>query len=71
MTFHDARLRIQIEFIEMPGLKLKRDQIQRLCGVPKEVCDQALDALLQSGFLRQKSDGAFLTGRSGPPPPSA
>jgi hypothetical protein len=66
MTPQDARVRIQIEFIEMPGLKLSRDQIKRLCGVPSEVCDQALDALLRSGFLRQKSDGSFLTGRPDP-----
>jgi hypothetical protein len=66
MTSQDARMRIQIEFIEMPGLKLKRDQIQRLCGVPADVCDEALAALVQSGFLRQKPDGAFLTGHLNP-----
>lgn len=66
MTLHDARLRIQIEFIEMPGLMLSRRQIERLCGVPSEVCDEALSALVRSGFLRQKDDGSFLTGRLGP-----
>jgi len=71
MTYHDARLRIQVEFIEMPGLKLTRDQIQRLCGVPSDVCDDVLAALVLSGFLRQKPDGSFLTGRPGQPQLSA
>jgi len=71
MTYHDARLRIQVEFIEMPGLKLSRDQIQRLCGVPSDVCDEVLAALVRSGFLRQKPDGSFLTGRPDPPQLSA
>ncbi|HZT75166.1 MAG TPA: hypothetical protein VFA27_00810 [Vicinamibacterales bacterium] len=71
MTHHDAKLRIQIEFIEMPGLKLSRDQIQRLCGVPSDVCDAALATLVETGFLRQKADGSFLTGRLDPYPRSA
>ena len=71
MTSQDARLRIQIEFIEMPGLKLSRDQIRRLCGVPADMCDKALATLVESGFLRQKPDGSFLTGRLDPLPPSA
>lgn len=66
MTLHDARLRIQIEFIEMPGLMLSSRQIERLCGVPAEVCDEALATLVRSGFLRQTDDGSFLTGRLGP-----
>jgi len=65
MTHHDARLRIQIEFIEMPGLKLSRGQVQRLCGVPRELCDDALATLVQSGFLRQKEDGTFMRGGLG------
>ncbi len=62
MTDHDVRRRIQIEFIEMPGLKLSRDQIQRLCGVPADLCDVALATLVRSGFLRCKDDGSFLRG---------
>ena len=61
MTYHDARLRIQIEFIEMPGLKLSRDQVRRLCGVPASVCDEVLTGLVHSGFLKQTTDGSFLS----------
>jgi hypothetical protein len=61
MTYHDAQLRIQIEFIEMPGLKLSRDQVRRLCGVPATVCDEVLTALVRNGFLKQTTDGAFLS----------
>jgi len=59
MTYHDARLRIQIEFIEMPGLKLSRDQIERLCGIPRDLCSEVLTTLVRSGFLREKADGSF------------
>ncbi|HEX3701719.1 MAG TPA: hypothetical protein VHU82_00215 [Vicinamibacterales bacterium] len=60
---HTARIRIQVEFIEMPDLKLSKSQIRRLCDLPSDLCDAALSALVASGFLRQRGDGSFL--RSG------
>ncbi len=60
MTLHDARIRIQIEFIEMPGLKLTLSQIARLCGLPREVCEQAVSLLVEAGFLASTRDGAYL-----------
>jgi hypothetical protein len=60
MTLHEARVRIQIEFIEMPGLKLTLSQIARLCGLPREVCEPAVSLLVKGGFLAATSDGAFL-----------
>jgi hypothetical protein len=63
MTLHDARIRIQIEFIEMPGLKLTLAQIGRLCGLPKELCEPAVSLLVTGGFLAAAADGSFL--RSG------
>jgi len=36
---HDALIRIQMEYVEMPGLKLTPHQIGRLCGLPLEVCE--------------------------------
>ena len=52
--------RIQMEFVEMPGLKLTASQARRLCNLPDDVCEAALDALTCSGFLRQLRDGSFL-----------
>lgn len=60
---HDALIRIQVEFLEMPGLKLTVDQIGRLCGLPHDISEAALTGLTLSGFLRRAQDGTFL--RSG------
>jgi hypothetical protein len=60
MTPHAARIRIQIEFIEMPGLKLTLAQIARLCDLPKDVCEPAIALLVTRGFLAGTADGSFL-----------
>ena len=52
--------RIQMEFLEMPGLKLTASQARRLCNLPDDVCEAALDALTRTGFLRRLRDGSFL-----------
>jgi hypothetical protein len=59
----EALVRIQVEFLEMPGLKLTVDQIGRLCGLTRDVSEAALMGLTLSGFLRKAKDGTFL--RSG------
>ena len=51
--------RIRAEYLEMPGLFLTADQIQRLCGVDQAVCETALRALVESGFLSVRPDGAY------------
>lgn len=55
----EALRRIESEFAAMPGLKLTAAQVNRLCNIPKDVCESALQALTRSGFL-QVSGGAFL-----------
>jgi hypothetical protein len=66
-TIIDAVSRIESEFAAMPGLKLTAAQVNRLCNIPKDVCESALQALTQAGFL-QVSGGAFLRlGRRRPP----
>jgi hypothetical protein len=67
MTLHDARVRIRIEFIEMPGLKLTAPQVARLCGLPKEICDQAVDTLVGGGFLAVAPDGSLVYRGIAPP----
>jgi hypothetical protein len=51
--------RIRAEFLEMPGLSLKAEQVQRLCGVDGPLCETALKALVESGFLSRRADGAY------------
>lgn len=60
MTLHDARIRIQTEFIEMPGLKLTLAQIARLCNLPADICESAVSVLVHTGFLTVARDGSFL-----------
>jgi hypothetical protein len=57
---HEALVRIQMEYVEMPGLKLTPVLIGRLCGLPREVCEGALSLLTRTGFLSQLDDGSFL-----------
>ncbi len=63
MTSHAARVRIQVRYIEMPTLRLSQTQIARLCDVPEELCQDALERLVWSGFLAQTPEGTFV--RSG------
>ena len=51
--------RIRAEFLEMPGLRLRPEQVQRLCGVEQSVCKHVLDSLVDREFLCVKPDGAY------------
>jgi hypothetical protein len=51
--------RIRAEYLEMPGLTLKSEQVQRLCGVDQAMCEAALEMLVASGFLSMRADGAY------------
>ena len=51
--------RIRAEYLEMPGLRLKAEQIQRLCGIDRSVCQTVLDSLVDEKFLGISSDGHY------------
>jgi hypothetical protein len=51
--------RIRAEYLEMPGISLRPEQVQRLCGVDSTVCQNVLEALVESGFLSRRADGAY------------
>jgi hypothetical protein len=51
--------RLRSEYLEMPGLRLKPEQVQRLCGIDRTICQVVLDSLLESKFLCVKSDGRY------------
>ena len=55
----DVRDRLRAEFLEMPGLRLKFGQVQRLCGVERTICQRALDMLVDEAFLCIREDGHY------------
>lgn len=56
---YDTLHRVRAEFLEMPGLRLKSEQVQRLCGIERTMCQMVLDALVDEGFLCVRSDGHY------------
>ena len=56
---------VQAEYLEIPGLRLTKPQVQRLWGLDPSTCDALLDALVAAQFLRCNHRGAYvLTGSS-------
>jgi hypothetical protein len=51
--------RLRAEFLEMPGLRLKSAQVQRLCGVERTICEKLLDVLVKEEFLCVTLDGHY------------
>ena len=51
---------MEMEYEEMPDLKLTFWQAQHLWNLSSESCDRALRALIGSGFLKRSSDGAYI-----------
>lgn len=61
-TFLDQRVleRLRAEYLEMPGMKLRIEQVQRLCGIEQTMCKLVLEALVKANFLSLKSDGTYV-----------
>jgi hypothetical protein len=64
-TIQDVITRLRTEFLEMPGLRLKSEQVQRLCGVERTMCQTMLDVLVDEKFLCVKPDGRYARLRDG------
>jgi hypothetical protein len=62
MDLIEATTRIQMEYLEMPELRLTRAQAQRLWNLTPEVCAAALSMLIGAGALRRADDGTYLRG---------
>jgi len=63
--------RIRSEYLEMPGLRLRREQARRLWGLEEGVCAELLDRLIDEKFLCCKADGSYarlFDGRNLAPP---
>jgi hypothetical protein len=51
---------IQMEYAEMPDLKLTFRQAQRLWSLSTDSCERALTSLVGSGFLSLTSSGFYV-----------
>ncbi len=51
--------RLRGEYLEMPGLRLRAEQVQRLCGIERTLCQSVLDALVGEQFLCVRPDGHY------------
>ena len=51
--------RIRAEYLEMPGMTLRVEQVARLCGIERAACLYVLDKLVGNKFLRRRPDGAY------------
>jgi hypothetical protein len=57
MEVHAVANRVRNEFIEMPGLRLTVRQAARLWGLDAPVCENVIDVLVRSAFLRWTAGG--------------
>lgn len=55
----EALLRIQMEYSEMPEMKLTLPQVRRLLNLPSDACEVAVATLVDVGFLVRAKDGGF------------
>ena len=60
MPIHEAVQLIQMEYAEMPELRLTFSQARRLWNFSEELCERALTELLMSGFLGRTPDGSYV-----------
>ena len=51
--------RIRAEYLEMPTLRLTPEQVQRLCGIERMICQLVLNELVDAKFLCVKVDGHY------------
>jgi hypothetical protein len=58
-AMQDIIQRLRAEYLEMPGLRLKPAQVQRLCGIEESMCQMVLDSLVSAKFLCVKADGQY------------
>ena len=69
---HSAHVvRLYSEYIEMPGLRLTCAQAQRLCGLNADSCIDALQTLVDAGFLRRTDAGQYIRLTDGSVTPTA
>jgi hypothetical protein len=56
---NDITERVRAEYLEMPGMRLKPEQVQRLCGIEHKICQMVLATLVDAKFLYATPDGHY------------
>jgi hypothetical protein len=51
--------RVRGEFIEMPGLRLRIEQAQRLWNLDRAICESVLRSLVDAKFLGRFDDDLY------------
>jgi len=51
--------RVRAEYLDMPGMRLKPEQVQRLCGIEQKICQMVLASLVDAKFLYATPDGQY------------
>jgi hypothetical protein len=59
LGYREAFERIRAEFSEMPGMRLTPEQVERLSGVDRAVCQDVLEDLVRAKFLDRLSNGSY------------
>ena len=59
-AFRQVLNRIRAEYLEMPGMRLTLDQVLRLCGVDRTLCQRVLDELVRRRFLVVTPGGMYV-----------
>ena len=59
VVLDDVLLRVQAEFLEMPGLRVTRAQARRLWALEDAVCEAVLCALVDAHFLVESRNASF------------
>lgn len=57
MEVHAVANRVRSEFLEMPGLRLTVRQASRLWGLEPSACENVIEVLVRSAFLRRTPAG--------------
>ena len=51
--------RVRGEFLEMPGLRLRLEQAQRLWGLDRSICEELLSWLVDAKFLSRRGNNVY------------
>jgi hypothetical protein len=60
VVLDEVLMRVQGEFLEMPGLRVTRAQAQRLWALDAVVCEAVLSALVDARFLVESRNASFM-----------
>jgi len=67
VTIADWVQLIRSEYLEMPGLQLREDEVQRLWGLDATTSAALLDALVHARCVRRTCDGFYARANGGGP----